>query len=136
RRDAEAPLPRDLGVRRRWLVAGAVLVAAIALSAIWLQFAARPAVRAIAVLPLENLSGDPAQEYFAAGLTDALTTELARTLGASVRVISRTSADQYRHKPLALIARELDVDAVIEGSVVREGSRARITAQLINARAD
>ena len=72
----------------------------------------------------------------AAGLTDALTTELARTLGSSVRVTSRTSADQYRQKPLAQVARELDVDAVIEGSVVRVGNRARITAQLINARAD
>ena len=93
-------------------------------------------VKSIAVLPLDNLSGDPAQDYFAAGLTDALTTELARTVGNSMRVTSRASAMQYRNKPLAQIAHELDVDAVIEGSVVRSGNRARITAQLINARAD
>jgi len=135
-RDAEALIPAGMAVRRRWLVAAALVVAALALTAIGLQFAARPAVRAIAVLPLENLSGDPAQEYFAAGLTDALTTELARTVGSSVRVTSRISAEKYRQKPLAQIAAELDVDAVIEGSVLRAGSRARITAQLVHARAD
>ena len=94
------------------------------------------AVRAIAVLPLKNLSGDPSQDYFAAGLTDGLTTELARTLGASVRVTSRKSAEKYHSKPLAEIARDLDVDAVIEGSVLRSGDRARITAQLVAVRAD
>jgi len=93
-------------------------------------------VRSIAVLPLENLSGDASQDYFADGLTDALTTELARTVGNSVRVLSRTSASRYKDKSLKQIAAELDVDAVIEGSVVRFGNHARITAQLINARAD
>jgi TolB-like protein/DNA-binding winged helix-turn-helix (wHTH) protein len=91
-------------------------------------------VRSIAVLPLNNLSGDPTQDYFAAGLTDALTTELARV--GSLRVISRTSAVKYKDKPLAQIARDLSVDAVIEGSVVRSGNRVHITSQLIDARAD
>jgi TolB-like protein len=92
-------------------------------------------VRAIAVLPLENLSGDPSQDYFAAGLTDALTTELARAVGNSLRVTSRISAEKYKNKSLAQIARELNVDAVVEGSVIRSGNRARITVQLINTRA-
>jgi TolB-like protein/DNA-binding winged helix-turn-helix (wHTH) protein/Tfp pilus assembly protein PilF len=126
--------------RRRWFAVGLVLaVATLAFSAWIYRFTSRgdaASVRAIAVLPLKNLSGDPAQDYFAAGLTDALTTELARTAGSSLRVISRTSADKYKDKPLEEIARELDVDAVIEGSVIRSGNRARITAQLINARAD
>jgi len=93
-------------------------------------------VRAIAVLPLENLSGDPSQDYFALGLTDALTTELARAVGGSVRVTSRVAAEGYKNKPVEQIARALDVDAVVEGSVVRSGNRARITAQLIDARTD
>lgn len=95
-----------------------------------------PQLRAIAVLPLENLSGDTSQDYFAAGLTDALTTELARTAGTSMRVTSRKSAEKYRNKPLAQIVRDLNVDAVIEGSVVRSGNHVRITAQLVEARAD
>ncbi len=95
-----------------------------------------PKIQSIAVLPLENLTGDPAQEYFVDGMTDALTTELAQT--ASIRVISRTSAMQYKgkYKPLPEIARELNVDAVVEGSVVRSGNRVRINAQLIQAAAD
>src|SRR5262249_47351835 len=93
-------------------------------------------IRSIAVIPLDNLSGDASQDYFADGLTDALTTELARTVGNSVRVTSRTSAARYKNMALRQIASELDVDAVIEGSVVRSGTHARITAQLINARVD
>jgi serine/threonine protein kinase/tetratricopeptide (TPR) repeat protein len=92
------------------------------------------AVRSVAVLPLRNLSGDREQEYFADGLTEELTNELAR-LG-SLRVISRTSAMQYKaaQKSLPTIAQELNVDAVIEGSVVRVGRRVRVTAQLVQAR--
>ena len=127
-------------IQRRWLVVALVLViAAVAIATGIYRAYTRSglvSVRAIAVLPLENLSGDPSQDYFAAGLTDALTTELARTVGASVRVTSRASAVQYKNKPLAQIARELNVDAVIEGSVVRSGNRARITAQLIEVHAD
>ena len=81
------------------------------------------AINSLAVLSLENLSGDPSQEYFADGVTDALTTELARI--GSLRVTSRTSALQYKGKrtPLPQIARELGVDAIVDGSVVREGNR-------------
>jgi TolB-like protein/DNA-binding winged helix-turn-helix (wHTH) protein len=93
-------------------------------------------VQSLAVLPLENLSGDPAQDYFADGMTDALITDLAK-LG-NLRVISRTSTMRYRgqRKPLPEIARELSVDAVIEGTVVRAGNKVRITAQLIQAKDD
>lgn len=94
----------------------------------------RASVRSIAVLPLSNLSGDAGQDYFAAGLTDELTTELARI--DSLRVISHTSAVLYEGKPLAQIAGELQVDAVLEGSVVRSGNRVRVNAQLIQARTD
>ena len=101
----------------------------------WLSSRTDP-IRSIAVLPLENLSGDPAQEYFADGMTDELITELAQV--GSLRVISRTSAMSYKStkKTLPQIARELNVDAVLEGSVVRAGDRVRITAQLIQARRD
>jgi TolB-like protein/DNA-binding winged helix-turn-helix (wHTH) protein/Tfp pilus assembly protein PilF len=93
-------------------------------------------IRSLAVLPLENLSGDPNQEYFVDGMTDELTTNLAKI--KSLRVISRTSAMKYKNvrTPLAEIARSLHVDAVVEGSVVRSGDKLRITAQLIDARTD
>jgi len=92
-----------------------------------------PQVRSLAVLPLEDLAYDPEREYFADGLTEALITILAKI--GDLRVISRTSAMQYKrvHKPLREIARELDVDTVVEGTVLRIGERVRITAQLIDA---
>jgi eukaryotic-like serine/threonine-protein kinase len=95
-----------------------------------------PTIRSIAVLPLENLSRDPEHEYFADGMTDALTTDLSK-IGA-LRVISRTSAMHYKgtNKTLPEIARELNVDGVVEGSVMRSADRVRITAQLIQARTD
>jgi len=95
-----------------------------------------PAIRAIAVLPLQNLSGDPAQEYFSDGMTDALITDLAKI--GSLRVIARTSVMQYKSttKTALQIARELGVDAVVEGSVLRSGDKVRITAQLIDAARD
>ncbi|MGB2636722.1 MAG: protein kinase [Candidatus Acidiferrum sp.] len=88
------------------------------------------AIQSIAVLPLENLSGDPSQDYFADGMTDALITELSQI--RKLRVISRTSVMQYRHtqKSLDQIAQELNVDAIVEGSVVRAGDRVRISAKL------
>jgi TolB-like protein/Tfp pilus assembly protein PilF len=94
---------------------------------------APPQLRSLAVLPLENLSHDPEQEYFAEGLTEALITTLAK-IGA-LRVISRTSVMQYKgvHKPLREIARDLEVEMVVEGTVLRAGRRVRITAQLIDA---
>jgi len=93
----------------------------------------RPRVSSLAVLPLTNLSGDAAQEYFADGMTEALITDLAK-IGA-LKVISRSSTMSYKgtRKPLARIARELKVEAVVEGSVLREGDRVGITAQLIEA---
>jgi TolB-like protein len=86
------------------------------------------------VLPLENLSADPAQEYFADGMTDELIGELAKI--GSVRVISRTSVMQFKgvHKSMPVIAKQLGVDAVIEGTILRAGQKVRITAQLIQAR--
>jgi serine/threonine-protein kinase len=88
------------------------------------------AIQSIAVLPLANLSGDPSQDYFADGMTDALITELSQI--KKLRVISRTSVMQYKQtqKPLQDIAQELNVDAVVEGSVVRAGKRVRISAKL------
>jgi len=93
-------------------------------------------IQSLAVLPLENLSGDPSQDYFADGMTDELITNLGQI--GSLRVISRTSVMQYRgvHKPLPQIARELNVDTIVEGTVVRSGGQVRITAQLIQASAD
>ena len=95
-----------------------------------------PIVRSIAVLPLLNLSNDSEQQFFADGMTDELITNLARI--SSLRVISRTSAMAYlgTRKPAAQIARELGVDALVEGSVVRSGGKVRITAQLIHAASD
>jgi TolB-like protein/Tfp pilus assembly protein PilF len=96
----------------------------------------RPVVNSIAVLPLLNLSNDPDQQFFADGMTDELITSLAQI--GSLRVISHTSAMAYlgTHKPAAQIARELGVDALLEGSVVRSGNKVRITAQLIHAASD
>jgi TolB-like protein/DNA-binding winged helix-turn-helix (wHTH) protein len=90
-----------------------------------------PTIRSIAVLPLQNLSADSAQEYFSDGMTDALITDLAQI--GSVRVISRTSSMRYKQtkKSLPEIARELGVDGIVEGTVQRSGDRVRITAQLI-----
>ena len=91
-----------------------------------------PRFRSLAVLPLENLSRDPEQEYFAEGLTEALITTLAKI--GELRVVSRTSAMVYKdaRKPLREIARELEVDVIVEGTVLRSGDRVRITAQLID----
>lgn len=121
-------------------VAGAVGLAVMAVAlGTWIFSAAPPApagIRSLAVLPLENLSGDASEEYFADGMTE----ELIATLGqiSALRVISRTSAMPYKRarKALPQIARELHVDAVVEGTVFRSGSQVRITAQLIDARAD
>jgi TolB-like protein/DNA-binding winged helix-turn-helix (wHTH) protein/Tfp pilus assembly protein PilF len=100
------------------------------------QIQSNPRITSLAVLPLANLSGDASQDYFADGMTDELTTDLARI--SSLRVISETSAKRYRgtHQSLREIAQELDVDAVIEGSVARSGDHVRITAQLVDAKKD
>jgi TolB-like protein/Flp pilus assembly protein TadD len=120
------------------LALGLVLVLGLAIG--WRrQLFTKPvsvSIRSIAVLPLENLTGDPGQQYFTDGMTDALITDLAQI--GSLQVISRTSTMRYRdsHKSLPEIAKELGVDAVVEGSVVRSGSRVRIDAQLIQAPMD
>jgi len=137
------------GVSRRLprLLAWEVIAASLALLAIfvfaivrWRSYSTENAVpsnpiRSLAVLPLENLSGD-AQDYFADGMTDELITDLAQI--AALRVISRTSVMPYKgaRKPLPVVARELNVDAIVEGTVLRSGSQVRITAQLIQASAD
>jgi TolB-like protein/DNA-binding winged helix-turn-helix (wHTH) protein/Tfp pilus assembly protein PilF len=121
-------------------IAAAVLIAVVATNpgewrARLLGSTVRP-VRAIAVLPLQNLSGDPAQDYFADGMTEAITTDLARM--ESLQVISRTSTMQYKtaQKSLPVIAHELNADAIVEGSVQRSGNRVRVTAQLVRAADD
>jgi TolB-like protein/DNA-binding winged helix-turn-helix (wHTH) protein/Flp pilus assembly protein TadD len=114
---------------------GLALVVASAISWVFYHdIYSSPAIRSLAVLPLENLSEDSSQDYFADGMTDALITRLAQI--STLRVISRTSVMTYKnvHRPLAEIARDLNVDAVVEGSVSRAGERVRVTAQLIDAR--
>ena len=93
-------------------------------------------IRSLAVLPLQNLSGDARQDYFVDGMTDALTASLAQI--HSIKVISRTSSMLYKgsKKPLRDIARELHVDAVVEGSFARSGDRLRVTARLIRGQTD
>ena len=116
-------------------------VALLALAGSWgvlrgKNFFANHQIRSIAILPLTNLSGDPAQEYFADGMTEELTAELGQV--NSLRVISRTSIMTYKgtKKTLPEIARELNVDGIVEGSVEREGHRVRVTIQLIDSSTD
>jgi TolB-like protein/Flp pilus assembly protein TadD len=134
------------GTRHRWLRAGAFAGAALLLVALiagsgkiqrWFSVASSSSsIHSIAVLPLQNLSSDASQEYFSDGMTDALITDLAQIGG--VKVISRTSSMQYKQtkKSLPEIARELNVDGIIEGTVQRSGDRVRITAQLIHGPSD
>jgi len=137
-----SPVPSLRRVGKFWLVAAGMGIAAAVILGLYFgrerTFGTKAAVRiqSIAVLPLDNLSGDPAQEYFADGITDALTTQLAQF--GSLRVISRTSAMQYKgaRKRLPQITRELNVDAVVQGSAVRTGNRVRLTVQLIQGATD
>lgn len=96
----------------------------------------RRSVQSLAVLPLRNLSNDPGQEYFTDGMTEELITDLAKSAG--LRVISHTSVERYKNTttPLPEIARQLGVDAIVEGTVMRSADKVRITAQLIDARSD
>ena len=139
------PLVSTTWRRRFWLLAalGFAVLAIIVLgvtSGRWRKHVTDGAssghIQSVAVLPLENLSHDPEQEYFADGMTDALITDLAKI--HALRVISRTSVMQYKGKNEAApqIARELNVDAIVEGTVLRSGDHIRITAQLIEVPSD
>ncbi|MGH9585414.1 MAG: winged helix-turn-helix domain-containing protein [Acidobacteriaceae bacterium] len=136
------PVVLEPAPRRRHLLRLAILVAAcltlLAAAAAWriaTYYRAAP-IHSLAVLPLDNLSGDPSQEYFADGMTDELTTEIARI--PNLRVVSRTSVvdNHDLRRSYSNIARQLGVDAIVTGSVVRSGDRIRITAQLIDGRTD
>jgi TolB-like protein/DNA-binding winged helix-turn-helix (wHTH) protein/Tfp pilus assembly protein PilF len=140
---------RRAALQKRFALAGGLLVATAALLALNVAGLRDRVLRAvgavrepplqihsIAVLPLENLSGDEEQEYFADGMTDALITDLGQI--SALRVISRQSMMHYKgtNKRLPEIAKELNVDAIVEGTVQRSGERIRITAQLLDARSD
>jgi TolB-like protein/DNA-binding winged helix-turn-helix (wHTH) protein/tetratricopeptide (TPR) repeat protein len=129
--------------RQLWSRLGVIATVALVVSLLILAarlyrspVSAPAGIRSLAVLPLENLSGDASQNYFADGMTDELITDLAQI--SALRVISRTSVMVYKgaRQPLPQIARELNVDAVVEGTVLRSGDQVRITAQLIEASTD
>jgi TolB-like protein/Tfp pilus assembly protein PilF len=138
-----AASPLDRRQRYRFVVAVVAVTAVVGIGG-WLMFRQTgtrfrgplPEIRSIVVLPFENLSGDSTQEFFAAGLTEEVTARLAQL--TTLRVVSRTSAMslQGRRVPVPAIAKDMDVDGVIEGSVRREGGRVRISVQLIDARTD
>jgi TolB-like protein/DNA-binding winged helix-turn-helix (wHTH) protein len=141
RNGVDAPSSETRNNKRVALAFGVLVVAATGLL-LWLvpalarRASASGPIRSVAVLPLDNFSGDPSQEYFVDGMTDELTTDLAKV--GSLSVVSRTSVMRYKgtKKSLPEIARELHVDGVVEGSVTRSGPRVRITAQLIHAPTD
>jgi serine/threonine-protein kinase len=140
--NAEPDHSKTTAVHRRprsliYLLGGAGLL--LLILAVWFlrpTGPTEPTIDSIAVLPLANLSGDPAQEYFSDGMTEALITDLSKI--SALKVISRTSVMQYKNaqKPLPEIAHELGVQAIIAGSVMRDGDRVRITAQLTEAETD
>ena len=140
-RASEVPAPVKRTKTRAALALALLLLVAV-VSALWkvravsLPISAAPSVRSIAVLPLANLSGDASEDYFAEGMTDELITDLAKV--GTLRVISRTSVMRYKgtKKGLPEIARELNVDGIVEGSVMRSGHRVRITAQLLHGPTD
>jgi serine/threonine protein kinase/tetratricopeptide (TPR) repeat protein len=140
---ALAAPPTQPVARRRWVpiaALAAVLLMAAGALLVLKPFGSKPAlakpIQSLAVLPLKNYSGDASQDYFADGMTDALIANLAQI--RALKVISRTSVTQYKEtkKPIPEIAKELGVEGIVEGSVMRSGSRVRITAQLIDARLD
>src|SRR6266568_4339236 len=144
----QAELPSARPVIRKWRVGLLALGVVVLVGGLLLAFnvagiserlfgkSSPPLIHSLAVLPLQNLSGDPSQDYFADGMTEELITQLSRL--SSLRVISRTSVMRYKssNKSLPEIARELGVEGVMEGSVLRSGSSVRITAQLIYAPQD
>lgn len=145
--DLEPPVASATGSRRRWwmvLAALAVLVAAVlgipfnerSLAARWIAHGKEHPIKSIAILPLSNFSGDPSQDYFAAGMTDELITMLAKD--STLSVTSRTSAMRFKgsSQPMREIARALRVDGIVEGSVSRSGNEVHMTLQLIRADTD
>ena len=141
---AGGPEPTRVGSRRTAYRVG-ILIATVALVCGLALYLVRRSsgtkskpdgLKSLVVLPLENLSGDKDQDYFADGMTDELIASLAKI--RSLRVISRTSAMEYKgtHKPLSEIARDLNVDAVVEGTVLRSGDQVRITAELVQVSTD
>jgi TolB-like protein/DNA-binding winged helix-turn-helix (wHTH) protein/Tfp pilus assembly protein PilF len=134
---ASSPNPAE---RSTLYLAVGVIAVAVVLGMTWAYVRSRPSGRAriesVAVLPLRNLSNDPEQEYFSDGMTDELITDLAKSGG--LRVISHTSVEQFKNTktPLPDIAKQLGVDAIVEGTVMRSADKVRITAQLIDARSD
>ncbi len=145
---APAPPPQKTsGHPSRRLVAIGSLIALVLIAIVgsWIRLdwtepffhpGARLQISSLAVIPLENLSGDPGQDYFADGMTDELITMLAKN--STLRIISRTSVMQYKgvHRPVRDIARELGVDGILEGSVARSGNVVHLTLQLIHAPTD
>jgi TolB-like protein/DNA-binding winged helix-turn-helix (wHTH) protein len=138
---SEAPLDLKLRKSRAFLAAAIVALLVVGFAFLVTRLALRPTNAAsrphsIAVLPLDNLSGDPSEDFFADGMTDQLITDLAKV--GSVRVVSRTSVQHYKgtKKSLPEIARELNVDDIVEGSVIRSRQRVRVTAQLVQASTD
>jgi TolB-like protein/DNA-binding winged helix-turn-helix (wHTH) protein/Tfp pilus assembly protein PilF len=140
--EVPASAPAKLSPRSVALVLAAALLVSAASALVVYRSGSAPAesgtapIRSIAVLPLENLSGDPAEEYFADGMTESLISNLAGI--RALKVISRTSVMRYKGsgKSLPEIARELNVDAMVEGTVQRSNGRVRVTAQLIHAATD
>ncbi len=139
--DSASGKTRRATARRAWFTGVAVVVALIVVAAFWLREPQHEglqgeAIGSLAVLPLDNLTGDPEQDYYVDGLQDLLITELSQLPG--LRITSRQSTKRYRDSqlPVADIAGELGVDALVEGSLLREGSKIEVTVQLINARSD
>ena len=128
---AEARAPRRVLIGNKTLAVVAAVAVAVAVWSWWGRPATVGPITSIAVLPLENLMNDPDQDYFVDGMHEALTAELSKI--SALRVIGRTSTMSYKAnpKPIPEIAAELNVDAVIEGSVLRDGDLVRITAQLV-----
>ncbi len=136
---AKPAMPKHLPPPLPWKISMFVLLVLMVSLAAWKLHSwnrPSPVIRSLAVLPLESLSSDASQDYFADGMTDELISDLGQI--SALRVISRTSVMVYKHarKPLPQIARELNVDAVVEGTVLHSGHQVRITAQLIEASSD
>jgi TolB-like protein/DNA-binding winged helix-turn-helix (wHTH) protein/Flp pilus assembly protein TadD len=135
----EPAMPKPVARPVARMVSLFVVLLVIATLAVWKFYSwkrSSAVIRSLAVLPLESLSNDASQDYFADGMTDELISDLGQI--SALRVISRTSVMAYKrtNKPLPQIARELNVDAVVEGTVLHSGDQVRITAQLIEASSD